>query len=222
MTPYPLDDARSAFLDALDGLSALLDHLADEQHGDDRMHARSRCRGWLVADVLAHLHLGLVEMLAGFPARTDRPADTTFASYWAAFPPGGEEPDWAHVRFARGIAAAYARPSAQVIHVRTTVRGLRRLVADLSGRHRIEFQGHVLEVSDFVAPWVVEVVVHHLDMTVDLSGAPEPPASGLAVVRETVAALLPDPVALDGRDDTSVALVATGRVPDPGLGAVLG
>lgn len=215
MTPYPLGRARTAFVAALDGLAALLDHL-----DDDRMHARSRCAGWLVADVLAHLHLGLVEMLAGFPARTGRPADATFATYWSAFPPDGDVAGWAHVRFARALAAAYTRPSAQVGHVATTVAGLHRLVGDLAAPHRLEFQGHVLEVSDFVASWTVEVVVHHLDMTVELPGAPAPPSSGLAVVRDTVAALVPDPAVLDGWDDRALALAATGR--EPGLPPVLG
>lgn len=218
MTPYPLEPARAAFLDALDGLSALLDDLTD-----DRMHARSRCAGWVVADVLAHLHLGLAEMLAGFPARTDRPADTTFATYWRSFPPDAGDPEWAQVRFARALAAAYAAPTGQLRHVRTTVHGLRRLVADLRDPYRLEFQGHVLDVSDFLATWVVEVVVHHLDMTVDLPGAPAPPPSGLAVVRGTAAALLPDPAVLDGwDDDTALALVVTGRETGPGPGAVLG
>lgn len=106
MTAYPLDVARPAFLDTLDGLSALLDHVDDTD-----LHARSRCHGWLAADVLAHLHLGLVEMLAGFPARTDRPADTDLATYWTAPPPGSEQPGWAHERFARA-AGVRARDGA--------------------------------------------------------------------------------------------------------------
>ncbi|OLL74922.1 hypothetical protein Ae168Ps1_3319c [Pseudonocardia sp. Ae168_Ps1] len=212
---YPLATARAAFLASLDGLSALLDQL-----DDDALHARSRCRGWLVADVLAHLHLGLVEMLAGFPARTERLADADLATYGTAPSPGARQPEWAHVRFARALAAAYARPTGQLPHVRTTVRGLRRLVADLDREYRLEFQGVVLEVSDFVGTWAVEVVVHHLDMIVDLAGAPEPPASGLEVVRDTVTRLVDDPVALDGWDDRALALAATDR--EPGLPPVLG
>lgn len=215
MTRYPPDRARAAFTDALDGLAALLDHL-----DDDALHARSRCRGWLVGDVLAHLHLGLIEMLAGFPQRTDRPADTDMASYWTKPLPESDLPGWAHVRFARALASSYARPTGQLPHVRTTVRGLRRLVADLDTGYRVEFQGHVLEVPDFLASWVVEVAVHHLDMTVELPDAPGPPASGPAVVRETVARLVPDPAVLDGHDDRWVTLAGTGR--EPGLAPVLG
>lgn len=218
MTPYPIDRARTAFADTLDGLSALLDHLDDL--GDGALHARSRCRGWVAADVLAHLHLGLAEMLAGFPARTDREPDTDLATYWTAPAPGDEHPAWTDVRFARALAAAYARPTGQLPHVRTTTGGLRRLVSDLGRGYRLEFQGCVLDVSDFVATWVVEVVVHHLDMTVDLPDAPGPPASGLAVVRETVARLVDDPSELQGWDDVALALAATGR--EPGMAPVLG
>jgi hypothetical protein len=215
VTAYPLDVARPAFLAALDGLSALLDHVDDTD-----LHARSRCHGWLAADVLAHLHLGLVEMLAGFPARTDRPADADLATYWTAPPPGPEQPGWAHERFARAVAAAYARPTGQIVHVAMTLRGLRRLVADLDGPYRLEFQGHVLDVGDFVGTWVVEVVVHHLDMTVALPDAPAPPASGLAVVRETVTRLAGPDVVAGWGDDTALALAATGR--EPGMTPVLG
>lgn len=59
-----------------------------------------------------------------------------------------------------------------------TLRGLRRLVADLDGPYRLEFQGHVLDVGDFVGTWVVEVVVHHLDMTVALPGRTGPARVG--------------------------------------------
>ncbi|MEJ8281757.1 maleylpyruvate isomerase N-terminal domain-containing protein [Pseudonocardia spirodelae] len=213
--PLPLPVARAAFADTLDGLSALLRHL-----DDTTLHARSRCHGRLAADVLAHLHLGLVEMLAGFPARTVRPADVDLATYWSAPPPGAAQPGWAHERFARAVAAAYARPSGQLAHVARTVRGLRRLVADLDAPYRLEFQGHVLEVADFVGTWVVEVAVHHLDMTVALPDVPAPPASGLALVRETVARPAGRDAVAGWDDDTALALAATGR--EPGMVPVLG
>ena len=31
-------------------------------------------------------------------------------------------------------------------------------------RGRVAFQGHVLEVRDFLATWVVELALHHLDL----------------------------------------------------------
>ncbi|WP_145981537.1 hypothetical protein [Pseudonocardia sp. HH130629-09] len=67
---------------------------------------------------------------------------------------------------------------------------------------------------------MVEVVVHHLDMTVVLPDAPAPPASGLAVVRETVLRLAGDAAVAGWEDDTALALAATGR--EPGMTPVLG
>ena len=77
-----------------------------------------------------------------------------------------------------------------------------------AGRHA--FQGHVLTSGDLLASWAVENAVHHLDLLVE---APPPPTA-LGVVRRTAEALLDErlPAAWD---DTTAALVATGRVAPP-------
>lgn len=217
---YPLTTARDAFVAELDALGALLDTL-----DDDALHARSRCRGWLVSDVLAHLHLGLIEMVCGFPMRTNAPSDVDVATYWTVPLPDADQPGWAHVRFARALSSTYARPTGLVGHMRPVLTALRRIATELHEPYRIEFQGHVIEVSDFVATWVVETVVHHLDVTVELDGLPAPPPSSLAVGRDTVAALLPEPERVDapGWDDVTLLLAGTGRIPlDDGARAALG
>ncbi|MBW0103088.1 maleylpyruvate isomerase N-terminal domain-containing protein [Pseudonocardia sp. KRD291] len=207
---YPLARACTAFDDQLARLQALL-----ATFDDDDLHARSRCRGWVVADVLAHLHLGLQEMLCGFPMRTDAAPDTDHASYWRAPLPGSEHPEFEHVRFARALSSAYARPTALLEHMAPTVAALRRITRQLDEPYALQFQGHVLDVGDFVATWVLEVAVHHLDVTVELPGRPAPAGSALEVCRDSVAALLPPPTreATSGRDATALLLAASGREP---------
>jgi hypothetical protein len=67
-------------------------------------------------------------------------------------------------------------------------------------------------MGDFLATWVVEAAVHHLDLTVELPDAPPPVPASLRVTRETLDALLGErpPV---GWDDATYALKGTGRLP---------
>ena len=77
---------------------------------------------------------------------------------------------------------------------------------------RLEFQGHVIEPGDFLATWVVEAAVHHLDLTLQLPDTPPPAPASLQVTRETLDALLGQPLPGDW-DDTTYALKGTGRLP---------
>ncbi|WP_374201959.1 maleylpyruvate isomerase N-terminal domain-containing protein [Actinokineospora sp. PR83] len=59
-------EGLTAFLAALGSFDRLCESLTDERALD-----RSRCHGWVVADVLAHVHLGLQELLLGMHHTTD-------------------------------------------------------------------------------------------------------------------------------------------------------
>jgi hypothetical protein len=54
------DAGAAAFVGQLSTFVPVVSGLDDAALG-----AASRCRGWLVADVLVHVHLGLQEMLLG-------------------------------------------------------------------------------------------------------------------------------------------------------------
>ena len=187
MAAYPFQRAHDAFVAEY----ALLDELAASL-SDEQTLLPSRCRGWAVCDVLCHLDLGMVEVLVALASPTDRPADTDFAAYWRdCCAPG--EPDLGHARWVRLVASAYQRPGGLVRHMRlTTGAALRQAQAAPAGR-RLEFQGHVIEMGDFLATWVVEAAVHHLDLTVELPDAPPPAPASLQVTRETLDALLGEP-----------------------------
>jgi hypothetical protein len=203
---YPFQQARDAFLAEYVLLDELAGSLTDEQ-----LLLASRCRGWAVCDLLCHLLIDMQEVLVGFASPTDRPADTDFASYWRDCCTDGEL-DLGHARFVRLVASAYARPTGLVAHLRkltgAALRQARVAVAD----QRLDFQEHVLPAGDFLATWVVEAAVHHLDLTVELPDAPPPVPASLAVTRDTLDALLGGqaPVAWD---DATYALKGTGRLP---------
>jgi hypothetical protein len=203
---YPFQRARDAFVAEY----ALLDELAASL-SDEQTLLASRCRGWAVCDVLCHLDLGMVEILVALASPTDRPADTDFAAYWRdCCAPG--EPDLGHARWVRLVASAYQRPGGLVRHLRLTTGAALRQAQAAPPDRRLDFQGHVIEMGDFLATWVVEAAVHHLDLTVELPDAPPPAPASLHVTRETLDALLGGPPPAEW-DDATYALKGTGRLP---------
>jgi Mycothiol maleylpyruvate isomerase N-terminal domain len=203
---YPFERARDAFVAEYTLLDELAASLTDEQ-----LLRPSRCLGWSVCDVLYHLDVGMVEILVALATPTDRPADTDFAAYWRdCCAPG--EPDLGHARWVRLVASAYARPGGVVRHLRLTAGAALRQALAAPGDRRLEFQGHVIEMGDFLATWVVEAAVHHLDLTLELPDAPPPLPASLRVTRETLDALLGEPVPGEW-DDITYALMGTGRLP---------
>jgi hypothetical protein len=204
------EDGLEAFLAALDSFGRVCDSMTDE-----RLLDRSRCRGWVVADVLAHVHLGLQEMLLGMLHTTDAAPTTDAADYWRATPPSSD-PDAEGLDgllFARRISAAYRRPTGLIGHLRPTLEGV-GLAASRLADAAVRFQGHVLGSGDFLATWAVELVVHQLDIT------DEPPAApALRMAAATVESLVGEP--LPGTD-TEIVLGGAGRTPFGGRPRVLG
>jgi hypothetical protein len=203
---YPFEPARDAFLAEY----ALLDELAGSLT-DEQLLLGTRCRGWAVGDLLCHLLIDMQEVLVGFASPTDRPADTDFASYWRACCADGEL-DVGHTRFIRLVASAYARPTGVVAQLHKLTGAALRQAGAAVADQRLDFQEHVLTTGDFLATWVVEAAVHHLDLTLELPDAPPPLPASLQVTRETLDALLGEPVP-DEWDDITYALKGTGRLP---------
>lgn len=198
---------RDAFLQALDALLSAVEGLEDEA-----ILAASRCRGWTVADVLVHVHLGLQECLLGLLDPTAVAPDTDAAGYWRVELPTNDAgaDALAGVRFVRLLAAAYRRPSGVVGHLRPTVQGVARAVRSAPDG-ALAFQGRVLRTGDFLATWAVELAVHHLDLTRELD-LPAPAPAALALARQTVEALAGEPLPTDW-DDGQAVLLGTGRRP---------
>lgn len=87
---------------------------------------------------------------------------------------------------------------------------------------RVETQGEVLVVRDFLDAYVLEWTVHHLDLVAHLPGVPGPPDDGLAASRATVEALLGEPVPAALADADALRVVTGRRAPTAAERAALG
>ena len=199
--------ALGAFRQAYGGVTALVGGLS----GADLL-AFSRCRGWVVADVLFHLLGDAQRSLVALASPAPGPPDRTFVSYWTGFPP---EQD--HVPGAwsvRRAAAALGDGAAVAELWRETAPAAVRAAASADPAGSITTQGLVLAVPDFLATLVTEAVIHHLDMTVDLPAAPAPGPEAVALAARTLDGLLgadgPRPA---GWTTEEYLLKGTGRHP---------
>ncbi|MGQ5260680.1 maleylpyruvate isomerase N-terminal domain-containing protein [Micromonospora sp. ZYX-F-536] len=197
-----------ALAQAYDGITAVVDGRDDAD-----LQRPTRCRGWLVADLLFHVLGDAQRALVALATPAAGPADVDDVTYWRGFPAGGDD-DARHAWWVRRSAAAFDRPTGIVrLWAETAPAAVRAArAADQAGY--VATQGHVLRVPDFLATLTTEAVVHHLDLTPELPGAPPP---GPLAVRVAVAAmdglLSDDTVRPTGWDDHEFLLKATGRLP---------
>lgn len=166
----------------------------------------SRCHGWSRLDVVVHVVNGWAEMLGGLVSKADRPVTVDAASYWAVFSEQyGDDDPVAVLMSQRRRASAYLRPSSAVEQLRDVAAMVERGIHNLTPGHYL-WQGCTFTAGDFLAIWVVEDVIHQLDLD-----SPVPPhASGLALARATVEAIVGEPLPADW-SDTEAVLVGTGR-----------
>ncbi|MCW3813863.1 maleylpyruvate isomerase N-terminal domain-containing protein [Micromonospora sp. DR5-3] len=203
-----------ALAQAYDGITRTVADLDDAD-----LQRPTRCRGWLVADLLFHVLCDAQRALVTLASPADGPADVDDVSYWRAFTPGGDdEASVRHAQWVRRSAAAFDRPSGVVRLWRDTapaaVRAAGSAVPIAEPHDCVTTQGHVLRVPDFLATLTTEAVIHHLDMVVELPDAPAPGAVAVDVAVATVDGLLSDDaVRPTGWDDREYLLKATGRIP---------
>ncbi|MFG2056294.1 maleylpyruvate isomerase N-terminal domain-containing protein [Micromonospora sp. NPDC048930] len=201
---------HEALAQAYDGISAVVTALDDAG-----LQRPTRCRGWLVADLLFHILCDAQRALVALASPAPGPADVDDVSYWRAFTPGGDdEASRKHAWWARRSAAAFDRPSGVVRLWTDTAPAAVRAAAAADPDGHVTTQGHVLRVPDFLATLTTEAVIHHLDLIVDLPDAPLPAETPTRVAVATVDGLLSDDaVRPTGWDDPEYLLKATGRLP---------
>lgn len=155
---------------------------------DADLIAPSGCRGWRVADLVVHLRLGAESILVGLSSWSgDRP-DRDFISYWRDWPARGEA-TFTDVRFTWASTAAYSSGEGVRRHFDDVANAVEAaVVGPLEGRRR--FQGHVLEVTDFLTIWAVEFALHYIDLTAHLADRPGPSRRGLEIAATTFDGLL--------------------------------
>lgn len=202
--PYsvPLQEARPAFLAELDSFLATATAMDDHT-----LVGPSRAYGWSRVDCLVHVRMGLQELLAGIPARTDGSPDVDAASYWSTWDPAADRDPVPGILVTRRTASAYTRPTHALEHLRHVVSGLKQSVPAMPDSP-VRFQGHTISAGDLMAAWAVEVVLHHHDLDAPDGTAALSPGA-IAIGRHTVEALRDD--LPSAHSDLSTLLTGFGR-----------
>ncbi len=185
--------------DALAGVVAELD--------EDRSWSATGCRGWVVRDLVFHLHADCVRALVALHSPAGRVADCDAVGYWRDW---GSDPatDEAIRSGTRTESGSHSWAALRDRYLEASA-AAGRAVTGADPESVVATQGRAITVADLASTLVVEATVHHLDLVRHLPGAAGPSSEGLAEARRVVVTLL-------GRDlvgwpDERVALVATGR-----------
>jgi uncharacterized protein (TIGR03083 family) len=170
--------------------------------------APTGCTGWVVRDLVHHLHADAVRALVAVHSPADRSADCDDVRYWADW---GSDPDTDDRvrRWTRVEAGLFSWPGLRDRYVEAAAAAI-RAVESADPAAVVTTQGHALSVADLASTLVVEATLHHLDLVAGLD-APGPGSAGLAEVRRVVQRLLGPGASVDGWSDQRVALVGTGR-----------
>jgi hypothetical protein len=207
MRPLSYDHATSVGL-LREQLTAFV--AAAESFSEYDLLAASRCHGWSRLDAVVHVRAGLEEMVGDCAAQVDDPPTHDAAAYWESFAADGNDDLVPQILWMRRTAAAYNRPSRALDHLRE-VAGTADLVLRRMPDHAVLFQSRTMTSGNFLATWVVELAVHHLDLG---QAAGRPTDGSLHVVRRTVEAIADVDLPEAWRDDDA-ALFALGRAPLP-------
>ncbi|WP_189706927.1 maleylpyruvate isomerase N-terminal domain-containing protein [Streptomyces phaeofaciens] len=169
----------------------------------------SGCAGWLVRDLVCHLVIDAQDVLITLVTPTDAEPTADAVTYWNVQdrPPTGEDPlDALTVR----LAAAYGEPHLLTFHLDDIGSAAGRAAELADPGTRVSTQDMVLTVDDYLAAYVLEWTLHHLDLIAHLPDAAEPPAKGLARSRAMLEGIAGGafPASFTDRD---ALLVGTGR-----------
>ncbi|MFF0725312.1 maleylpyruvate isomerase N-terminal domain-containing protein [Streptomyces sp. NPDC004134] len=192
------------FVPSWAALRAAVAGLSDEDFAQP-----SGCTGWLVRDLASHLVIDAQDVLITLVTPADGEPTVDAARYWHVSdePPTGADPlDALTVR----LAAAYEDPALLKFHLDDVGSAAGRAAQLADPALRVSTQDMVLTAADYLAAYVLEWTLHHLDLIAHLPHVPGPPAEGLAGTRallERIAgAAFPESFT-----DTDALLIATGR-----------
>ena len=175
--------------------------------------AFSRCRGWVVVDVLFHVLCDAQRALVALASPAPGPPDRDFVSYWTAFAFEADN-SAAAAWWVRRSAAAFRDGTGVVALWQETAPAAVRAAERADPDGYIATQGHVLTVADFLATLATEAVIHHLDMTVHLPTAPSPDPHAVALATRTLDGLLgPGASRPEEWPAEEYLLKGTGRLP---------
>ncbi|QXJ23720.1 maleylpyruvate isomerase N-terminal domain-containing protein [Actinomadura graeca] len=181
----------------------------DELSGQD-WERPSGCAGWLVRDLVCHLVIDAQDVLITLVTPSESEPTVDSATYWDLVePPTGEDPLDALIP---RLAAAYGEPRWLKFHFDDVGSAAGRAAELADANARVSTQDKVLTVGDFLAAYVMEWTLHHLDLIAHLPSAAEPPAETLAAARASLEKIIGTPVPASF-SDADALLVVTGRRP---------
>ncbi|WP_330331673.1 maleylpyruvate isomerase N-terminal domain-containing protein [Streptomyces sp. NBC_00536] len=177
--------------------------LSDEDFGRP-----SGCAGWLVRDLVCHLVIDAQDVLITLVTPVEAEPTRDAVTYWDIVePPTGDDPlDALVVR----LAAAYGEPWLLKFHLDDVGSAAGRAAGLADRALRVGTRDQVLTAGDYLAAYVLEWTLHHLDLIAHLPAAAEPPYEGLARSRELLERIAGAqfPATFS---DTDALLIGTGR-----------
>jgi hypothetical protein len=175
---------------------------------DEDFERPSGCTGWLVRDLVCHLVIDAQDVLITLVTPADTEPTVDAVTYWKLVePPTGDDPLDALIP---RLAAAYGEPALLKHHLDDVGSAAGRAAELADPAARVSTQDEVLTVGDYLAAYVLEWTLHHLDLIAHLPSAAGPPAETLAAARGTVEKIAGTafPAALS---DADALLIGTGR-----------
>jgi Mycothiol maleylpyruvate isomerase N-terminal domain len=168
----------------------------------------SGCTGWLVRDLVCHLIIDAQDVLITLvtPAATEPTKNAV--TYWniAAAPTGDDPLDALTVR----LAAAYEEPWLLKFHLDDVGAAAGRAAELAEPGLRVATRDEVLTVGDYLAAYVLEWTLHHLDLIAHLPNVADPPPAGLARSREMLETIAGAAFSASFTDKDAL-LIGTGR-----------
>lgn len=128
----------------------------------------SLCRGWSRLELIVHVRMGLDEMATAVQPDPSLPVSHDYVTYWSSYADNPDEDPIPGLMWLRRTASAYERPSSSMEHLADAVDRACMTVKSLNDQP-VMFQGKTLMAADFVTTWIVELVMHLLDLDIDAS-----------------------------------------------------
>ncbi|WP_225850165.1 maleylpyruvate isomerase N-terminal domain-containing protein [Streptomyces sp. HPF1205] len=178
---------------------------------DEDFERPSGCTGWLVRDLVCHLAIDAQDVLITLVTPTETEPTADAVTYWNLLDeqPTGEDPLDALIP---RLAAAYGRPRWLKFHLDDLGSAASRAAELADPALRVSTRDKVLTVGDYLAAYVLEWTLHHLDLIAHLPLAAEPPAETLLSARTLLEKIAETPFPA-WFSDKDALLIGTGRRP---------
>lgn len=146
---------------------------------DEDFTQPSGCTGWLVRDLVCHLVIDAQDVLITLVTPADTEPTRDAVTYWeiADKPPTGDGPlDALTVR----LAAAYEDPRLLQFHLDDVGSAAGRAAELADPNLWLRTRDEVITAGDYLAAYVLEWTLHHLDLVAHLPHVAAPPEETLA------------------------------------------